>query len=303
MSNSNPQIPVSRMQNGVIDLSTLGAKSAPEPTTVSPYIVDVVEANFEAEVLLKSKQVPVIVDLWADWCGPCKQLSPILEKLTVEFNGKLVLAKIDTEANPQIAAAFNVQSIPAVFVVLDGQVQQLFNGAYPEPQVRSVFEQVIEVAAKANLSSASESPISTDENVEVEKPIDPRFVKAFEAMEAGEWDAAETVFRTVLNNSPADEEAKIGVIQVGLFKRTDGIDFDAVIGKSLDDIETYLEVADALMMLGQTSPAFDLLIAGVKNFGAEDRDKLKQRLLDFFVLVGEVDEVVNARRQLTNALF
>jgi putative thioredoxin len=164
---------------------------------------------------------------------------------------------------------------------------------------------VVDVAAKAGLagiSSDAEAQVSLDNN-EVEKPIDPRFVKAFEAMEAGEWDVAENVFREVLNNSPADEEAKIGVVQVGLFKRTDGIDFDSVIGKSLDDLATYLEVADALMMLGQVAPALDLLIAGVKEFSGEDRDNLKQRLLDFFVLIGEVEEVRTARRQLTNALF
>ena len=292
------------MNGGVIDLSTLGAK--PKPSASSPYIVDVTEATFEAEVMIKSTQVPVIVDLWADWCGPCKQLTPILEKLVIEFDGKMVLAKVDTEANPQIAAAFQVQSIPAVFLILNGQVQQLFNGAYPEPQVRSVLEQVLDVAAKTQMQSADSDlnpKVISESDVEPEKPIDPRFVKAFEAMEAGEWDTAESVFKEALSNSPADEEAKIGVIQVGLFKRTDGVDFEKVIGKSLENSETYLEVADSLMMLGQLNAALDLLIAGVKNFDGDERDGMKKRLLDFFVLIGECDEVRTARRNLTNALF
>ena len=301
MNMKNPNFGNPTMKGGVIDLSTLGAKPKPSPS--SPYIVDVTEASFEAEVMIKSKQVPVIVDLWADWCVPCKQLTPILEKLVIEFDGKMVLAKIDTEANPQVAAAFQVQSIPAVFLILNGQVQQLFNGAYPEPQVRSVLMQVLDVAAKT-LGQNEESPnLLAEQAEESEKPIDPRFVKAFDAMEAGEWDAAEAVFKEALLNAPADEEAKIGVIQVGLFKRTDGVDFDKVIGKSLDDHETYLEVADSLMMLGQLNAALDLLISGIKNFTGEARDEIKQRLLDFFVLIGDSEEVRTARRNLTNALF
>lgn len=298
---SNRAMTNQAMNAGVIDLSTLGAK--PKSTTNSPYVVDVTEATFEAEVMVKSTQVPVIVDLWADWCGPCKQLTPILEKLVIEFNGKMVLAKIDTEANPQVAAAFQVQSIPAVFLILNGQVQQLFNGAYPEPQVRSVLEQVLDVAAKT-FGNNEESPnLLVEPEAEPEKPIDPRFVKAFDAMEAGEWNIAEAVFKEALLNAPADEEAKIGVIQVGLFKRTDGVDFDKVIGKSLDNHETYLEVADSLMMLGQLNAALDLLISGIKNFAGEERDEIKQRLLDFFVLIGDCEEVRTARRNLTNTLF
>lgn len=298
---SNRAMTNQAMNAGVIDLSTLGAK--PKSSTNSPYVVDVTEATFEAEVMVKSTQVPVIVDLWADWCGPCKQLTPILEKLVIEFNGKMVLAKIDTEANPQVAAAFQVQSIPAVFLILNGQVQQLFNGAYPEPQVRSVLEQVLDVAAKT-FGNNEESPnLLVEPEAEPEKPIDPRFVKAFDAMEAGEWNIAEAVFKEALLNAPADEEAKIGVIQVGLFKRTDGVDFDKVIGKSLDNHETYLEVADSLMMLGQLNAALDLLISGIKNFAGEERDEIKQRLLDFFVLIGDCEEVRTARRNLTNTLF
>jgi putative thioredoxin len=215
----------------------------------------------------------------------------------------MVLAKIDTEANPQVAAAFQVQSIPAVFLILNGQVQQLFNGAYPEPQVRSVLEQVLDVAAKTFGQEVASPNLLAEPEAEPEKPIDPRFVKAFDAMEAGEWDTAEVVFKEALLNAPADEEAKIGVIQVGLFKRTDGVDFDKVIGKSLDNHETYLEVADSLMMLGQLNAALDLLISGIKNFAGEERDEIKQRLLDFFVLIGDSEEVRTARRNLTNALF
>ena len=299
-------MPNPRMQSGVVDLSTLGAKPANSLKTDSPLISDVVEENFEAEVLLKSQKAPVIVCLGSAKHAPSGQVLAILEKLTIEYAGKIALARVDTDTNPQIAAAFQTQTVPAVYLVLNGQVQPLFNEVPQESQVRSIFDQVVEVALKAGLAGLNadgEPTLKSEEDSSPEKPVDPRFIKAFEAMEAGEWDKAEAEFREVLNNSPADEEAKIGVIQVGLFKRTDGINFDEVIGKSLEDAHTYLEVSDALMMLGQNVPAFDLLIAGVKEFHADERDQLKQRLLDFFVLVGETEEVRTARRHLTNALF
>jgi putative thioredoxin len=301
MTTQKPQ-----MQNGVIDLSTLGAKPAPTTKTESVFIIDVTEENFESEVLLKSKQVPVVVAIGSKKDLPSSQVFTMLEKLTIEYAGKIFLARVDSDANPQIVAAFQTQTLPSVYLLLNGQVQPLFNEVPAEAQVRGIFDQVVEVAAKADLGGVNagidpENP--TGEMVDSEKPIDPRFVKAFDAMEAGDWDAAEAVYRDVLNNAPADEEAKVGVIQVGLFRRTDGVDFNAVIGKSLDNLEAHLEVADSLMMLGQVVPAFDLLIAGVKIFVADEREQIKQRLLDYFLLIGEVDEVRSARRQLTNALF
>ena len=95
-------------------------------------IIDVTTASFEQDVIAKSMTVPVVVDLWATWCEPCKKLSPILEKLALEYDGRWILAKVDVDAQPQISAAFQVQSIPAVFVVMGGQVAPMFQGVVPE---------------------------------------------------------------------------------------------------------------------------------------------------------------------------
>lgn len=189
-----------RMQNGVIDLSTLGAKPITANKVESPFIVDVVEENFEAEVLLKSKQAPVIVCLGSNRHAPSVQVLNLLEKLTLEYAGKIALVRVDTDSNPQIAAAFQTQTVPAVYLVLNGQVQPLFNEVPQETQVRSIFDQVVEVAAKAGLTGLNDQiqpQLHTDEAAEPEKPIDPRFVKAFEAMEAGQWDAAEAVLSLI----------------------------------------------------------------------------------------------------------
>src|SRR5260221_7130017 len=98
--------------------------------------VDVTDATFQTEVIERSQQVPVVVDLWAEWCGPCKTLGPIIEKVVDETGGEVVLTKVDIDANPQVAQAFRVQSIPAVFALRNGEIVDQFIGAIPEPAVR-----------------------------------------------------------------------------------------------------------------------------------------------------------------------
>lgn len=108
--------------------------------TPSPHIVDVTTEAFEAEVLQRSLQVPVLVDFWAEWCGPCKQLAPVLEKLVAEYGGGFVLAKVDVDAEPQIAAAFQVRSIPTVFLLKGGEVLDGFPGVAPEGAIREMLQ-------------------------------------------------------------------------------------------------------------------------------------------------------------------
>src|SRR5690606_682630 len=111
------------------------------------FIVDVTDATF-GQILELSRTVPVVVDLWAEWCGPCKQLSPILEKVVTELAGRVVLAKVDVDANPQLAQSFKAQSIPMVVALIAGQPVPMFTGAVPEEQVRQVFDQLLQLAAQ-----------------------------------------------------------------------------------------------------------------------------------------------------------
>ncbi len=115
---------------------------------VSPadLVIDVDEAGFESEVLQRSTEVPVVIDFWAEWCEPCKQLSPLLERLALEYNGRFVLAKIDVDANQMLMQQFGVQGIPAVFAVVAGQALPLFQGAAAESQIRQTLDQLIQVA-------------------------------------------------------------------------------------------------------------------------------------------------------------
>jgi putative thioredoxin len=105
-------------------------------------MIDVTDATFATDVVEKSMTTPVVVDLWATWCGPCKTLSPILEKVIGETNGAVILAKVDIDANPRVAQAFNVQSIPAVFAMSGGKIVDTFVGALPEREVRAFVEKL-----------------------------------------------------------------------------------------------------------------------------------------------------------------
>src|SRR3954451_14011843 len=151
--------------SGAVDLAAVKARSeaaaraaATPPPSGGQYVIDATEANFQAEVLDRSFQVPVLLDLWADCCQPCKQLSPVLEKLAREAAGAWVLAKIDIEANQRIAQMLQVQSIPAVFAVIGGQLIPGFQGALPEPQVREFLDALLQAAQQAGLSGPAGDP-------------------------------------------------------------------------------------------------------------------------------------------------
>ena len=266
-------------------------------------IIDVTTASFEQDVIAKSMTVPVVVDLWATWCEPCKKLSPILEKLALEYDGRWILAKVDVDAQPQISAAFQVQSIPAVFVVMGGQVAPMLQGVVPESQARQVIEAVLAEAAKAGLG-ANLGDGAQVEGLANEVPSDPRFDAAESALEAGDWDAAVVAYQEILSATPADPIAKIGLLNVKLLKRTDGRDLAADINALTLETESVLRAADATFLMGEFADAFSLLIEHIKNCAGSDRDRTRERTLELFDIAGPADPaVIKGRSALTNALF
>lgn len=269
----------------------------------SKLVIDVTTATFEQDVLQQSLTVPVVVDLWATWCEPCKQLSPILESLVAEYNGRWVLAKVDVDAEQQIAAAFQVQSIPSVFVVIGGQVAPMFQGAMPEPQIRQVLDAVLLEAQKAGITGTAGPAADTQiENADV--PSDPRFDAAESAIEAGDWDGAIAAYKLILSATPGDNIAKIGLLNVNLMKRTDGRDLELDAANTSTDTVSRLARADADFMLGNFSEAFAILILHVQESSGSDRDAARERLLELFEIAGPTDPaVIKGRSSLTNALF
>jgi putative thioredoxin len=265
-------------------------------------VVDVTEQTFQAEVLERSLQVPVVVDLWASWCQPCKQLSPVLERLAQEAGGTWILAKVDIDANPRIAQAFGVQSIPTVIALAGGQPVEAFSGAQPEPRVREWIDALVnEFRDRLPGISAAESAQTGEE-----PPEDPRFTAAEEALDRGDYAAAEAAYQQILDEEPDHPVAGLALKQVQLFRRAEdaGPQALAVADAAPDDVTAQARAADFLLGTGNVEAAFDRLLGVVRRTGGDDRDQARRHLLELFSIVGEQDpRVGDARRKLTAALF
>jgi putative thioredoxin len=272
----------------------------------SAFVIDVTEETFNTEVAARSRTTPVIVDLWADWCGPCKQLSPVLEKLANEAAGAWVLAKIDVDANPRLAQAFQAQSIPMVVAVIGGQMVDAFLGAMPEAQVRQWLTQVLAVAEQIGVGSAASAAGDADP-AEALDAMPPAYTEAQEAMERGDMDTAASVLEKALAETPADPILKSWLAQVNLIKRVGAYDQAAVRRDAAAhpaDVAAQLKVADVELATGRTEEAFDRLLGTIKRTSGEDRDTARRHLLDLFEIFPPDDpNVKRARSQLTALLF
>jgi putative thioredoxin len=275
----------------------------------SEFVFDVTEETFNTEVAARSRTTPVIIDLWADWCGPCKQLSPVLEKLANEAAGAWVLAKIDVDANPRLAQAFQAQSIPMVVAVIGGQMVDAFLGAMPEAQVRQWLTQVLSVAEQLGVSAGAGegAPSPADAGLDAADALPPAYAEAQQAMERGDTDAAASVLEKALAETPADPVLKSWLAQVNLVRRVGSYDEAAARRDAAahpGDVDAQIKVADIELAAGRTEEAFQRLLGAVKRTSGDERTKARLALLDLFEIFPPDDpDVKRARSQLSSLLF
>lgn len=301
--------------SGVVDLSALKKPSAPAGTAaasqggapgnaepVSAYVIDVDEADFQTAVIERSLQVPIVLDLWADWCEPCKQLSPVLERLAEEFAGRFILAKVDTDANPRLAQALRVQGIPAVKAVVQGQLIGEFTGVLPEAEVRQWLTELVTMAeAEFGMAGpADAAPLPAP-------PMDPLLQAAYSALESDDLDGAARALQNLLSSQPAHAEAKTMLSQVELLRRTKDADPAAVLAKAKeasDDVEAQAAAADLLLASGQPEEAINILLDAVRDFSGAERDRARLLLIEYFEVLGNDHPIVpKARQRLAALLF
>jgi putative thioredoxin len=280
----------------------------------SQHIVDVTDETFNSEVVQRSRTVPVIVDFWAEWCGPCKQLSPILEKLAVEGAGRWTLAKVDIDANPQLAAymqQLGVRGIPFVAAVVAGQLMPFLQGAAPEADVRRAIDQLFVALEEQGLLPEA-PPQQGDEEADLagepqEPAQDPAYAKAEDALVRGDVDAAAAAFQEILDGDPQDPDARRGLALVDLSRRIQDYD-PAQVEKDAaerpDDAQAQIRQADIELISGRVEDAFDRLVQMIRRIAGDDRDAVRVHLLELFeVLPGDDPRVIKGRRALSSALF
>jgi putative thioredoxin len=286
---------------GAVDLGALRQPPAGTPSAgpTSPHVINVTEESFQVDVIEASKSVPVVLDFWASWCGPCKQLSPVLEKLADGDGGAWILAKIDVDANPRLAQAAQVQGIPAVKAVVDGAVVSEFTGALPAGQVRSWLDELLAAVRERGAVGPDGGPVEVPEDADLDA--------AEAALAEGDLTASAAAFRAKLDKVPGDPDATIGLARVELLIRAEAIDQEQLqkdLTATPENVPARLKLADLQVAMGQPEAGLAGLVELVKTTAGDDRDAVRGHLVQLFAALGDDDpSVPPARKALARALF
>jgi putative thioredoxin len=292
-------------------------------TTAAPAPADLIkagtDASFVADVIEGSKAQPVIVDFWATWCGPCKQLTPILEKAVLAAKGAVKLVKIDVDKNPGFAGQLRVQSIPTVYAFVDGRPVDAFQGALPESQVKAFIERLVGPAGPSEVSQildlAKESLDVGDIGGAAQAyaqalQLEPENLKAIAGLArcylaGGEPDkAVEVITMAPANAKDVDLDgvraalalASEGAAEVGAFERR--------LALNADDHEARFDLAKALAGRGQLAEAADHLLTIIAKDRAWNDEAARKQLLTVFEAAGPTSDVAKqGRRRLSSILF
>ncbi|MGD8167382.1 co-chaperone YbbN [Herbiconiux sp. P16] len=324
---SMPPPPASSLR-GAVDLSSLvnrpapgapgapganaaGAASVPGAAAgvVPSLVLEGNDANFTQFIEL-SNSVPVIVDLRAEWAEQSKELSAVLTSVVTSYAGRVVLVGVEVEANPQLAQAFQAQSVPTVAALVGGRPVSLFQGNYPEQEVRAVVEQVLQLAAQ-NGVTGTVTVEGADPDAEpaepVEEPLPPHHAEAYDAIAQGDYATAIAEYETAIAQNPRDALAVAGLAQVKLLARLQDKSLDEIragAAANPDDLDAQLLVADLDLSGGHIDDAFDRLLTLFPKQDQPGKDLIRTRLLELFEVVGVEDpRVAAARRRLAGLLY
>jgi len=275
------------------DLSSL-TKPKVDPSTPLPGLEVSVE-NLSTEILPLSLVRPVIVLMWSTRSHESVEMLKTLGKLETDYKAAFSLARVDIDASPEVAQAFQTKSIPYAVAIIAEQMVPLFEQTYPEAQVKMVLDKVLTLASEQGVGQAPE------------EQIEPEEIEAMNALEIGDYVAAEAAYKKWLSRKPAEALAKLGLAQTQLLIRTQFQDLNTVISQSKAapaDIELHIKAADVEIVNGDVEAAFTRLLTAIKVSSGDDRTQLKNHLLELFALVDPSDPRLNAaRKELASALF
>lgn len=282
----------------------------------SPYIVDVTRENF-AQVLEASSKVPVLMDFWAGWCQPCKVLMPVLAKLADEYDGRFLLAKLDTEENQDIAARFGIRSIPTVKLIRDGRLVDEFTGALPEREVRAFLDRHIGRESDGDVAEAEQrlqagdtaGAIALLQKARADDPDNSSIalVLAKAQAVAGDVEAAEATLDSLPEGDRNKPEALALRSRFYFAEQVAGVPatpaLEAALAAHPDDAETRLQLALRKVVDEDYDAALELLLELMRKHRAFREDVARRTLLKVFELLGSDPRVGVYRRRMTSLLY
>jgi putative thioredoxin len=280
-------------------------------------IINVTDSDFEAQVVEKSNEVPVVVDFWADWCQPCRVLGPVLENLAKECEGRFVLAKANTEQAPRSAAKFRVQSIPAVYGLRDGRVVDGFLGAMPERQIRDWLNRFLPSEAELLVARARSIMATCPEEAEVHfrraAELDPRLAAAPIGlaqllMDRSREDECRQIIAELESRGFLEPEAErikaaLELKQIGA-QSADVAECRTRLAKDPTNTQLQLDLVRALAATSNFTEALPLALSVVHNDRGDLREQARQMMVDIFrLLPADSPDVAEYRRKLSLALY